>query len=376
MKDDIQKRLREEARTHTPDVFDEVVTSAERDGLLRTAAEPQKAKNRTRLYMRILMPTATAAACAAIFVPIWLLNRPIDHPIPHPNITAMSATDAYGIGAVSAAKLLNAALDSSEFPARSVYRARALDASTDGETDVTDVTDRMSAFDRYFTALDSFFGDDIVTTRSEINNDSAYPYYAKLTVTGLDFDGNTVEYVMYYNETFESDSALRPDRYARQERRKADKKKYTLNGVMLLDGAEYLLEGEREAESDDDETENELLIRAYADPDDKTTYVQMEQEISVESDEHEVEFIYTTVMNGKTVEQTSVEFEKKTDDDSAKTEFTLEFLQGDAKGKYSVKRKTENGKTTTKVKYEFDGESGELRIEIKDGKYEYKADKK
>ncbi len=373
MKDDIQKRLREEARTHTPDVFDEVINSAERDGLFRAAPEPQKTKSRRRSYMRILMPMATVAVCAAIFVPVWLLNRPIDHPIPQPNITAMSATDAYGIGAVSAAKLLNAALDASAYPAQSVYRARALDASTDGEIDVTE---RMSAFDKYFTALDSFFGDDIVTTRSEINNDAAYPYYAKLTVTGLDFDGNTVEYVMYYNETLDSDSDLRPDRSARQDRRKADKKKYTLNGVMLLDGAEYLLEGEREAESDDDETENELLIRAYADPDDKTTYVQMEQEISVESDEHEVEFIYTTVMNGKTVEQTSVEFEKKTDDDSAKTEFTLEFLQGDAKGKYTVKRKTENGKTETKVKYELDGESGELRVEIKDGKYEYKADKK
>ena len=102
----------------------------------------------------------------------------------------------------------------------------------------------------------------------------------------------------------------------------------------------------------------------------------MEQEYSVENGETETEYVYSVYANGKLLEQTAVEFETENKNNKVETEYELEFRSGTSKGTYVVKREIKDNKTSIKVQYKIDGETGVFHIrEITDGngnkKYEY-----
>ncbi len=275
--------------------------------------------------------------------------------------TALSnAQDVYGMGAVSTVKLLGSEIAGGAVSSLSAA-VEATAAESGGITsDESAVKAQADKFNEYFNMLDSFLGEDLVSTKAEKNTDAAYPYETKLTINGRDFNGEKVSYLMYYTETF-----LRSEQdYEDNE----VKETYSLEGVMVLDGVDYALRGEREYETEDDETENELKIRAYPDIADRTTYVQMKQESSVETGETEQEYVYSVIRNGVLIEETSVEFETERKGNKEEVEYELEFRQGAAKGKYKVEKETVNGVVEMKVKYNLDGESGVFRIrQTKDG---------
>lgn len=272
-----------------------------------------------------------------------------------------SPNDVYGIGAVSGVRLLK-----SNMPASAVKSFSAVNAIayTTTEKSADEAKRQAEKFNEYFTALDSFLGDDVVSTSTVANTDSNYDYETKMTITGKDFNGETVTYTMYYTETLLQDDF------------DEDEQEYKLVGIMTIDGADYYLEGERSEESEKDESETELKIRAYADKEDKTSYIQMEQEYSVENGETETEYVYSIYAGGELLEQTAVEFETENKDGKVETEYELEFRKGASKGKYIVKREVVENKAEIKVKYAIDGKSGEFRIrEITDAngdkQYEY-----
>ena len=318
-----------------------------------------------------------------------------------------SPNDVYGMGAVSSVKLLGSSMPVSAVQTFSAVRAATLNSDgatdvenstaqeSDGTTDVEDSTAQESdsatdgevesgdstadtseeevkqeaeRFNEYFTALDSFLGEDVISTTTEVNTDATYAYDTKMTINGKDFNGESVTYVMYYTETLVEEDSDKNDKKTESE--------YELVGVMVIDGVDYYLEGERLEETKKDESETELKIRAYADMTDKKSYVQMEQESSVESGETETEYVYSIYANGKLVEQTAVEFETERKNNKVETEYELEFRNGTSKGKYVVEREVKEGKTTMKVKYKIDGKAGEFRIreitgENGDKNYEY-----
>lgn len=291
-----------------------------------------------------------------------------------------SPNDVYGMGAVSSIRLLG-----SNMPLVAVKTFSAVSATTqrracgvklapstvdDSEQEVKEQTER---FNEYFTALDSFLGDDVVSTVTEANTDSNYKYETKMTITGKDFNGETVTYTMYYTETLVKADFADDDADDEDEE---TENKYQLVGVMVIDGADYYLEGERSEETEKDESETELKIRAYADKTDKTSYIQMEQEYSVEEGEKETEYVYSIYANGELVEQTAVEFETENKNNKVETEYELEFRSGTSKGKYVVKREVKDNKISIKVKYNIDGKKGVFHIrEITDEngnkQYEY-----
>lgn len=145
---------------------------------------------------------------------------------------------------------------------------------------------------------------------------------------------------------------------------------------MVIDGVDYYLEGERSEETEKDESETEMKIRAYADIRDRTSYIQMEQEYAVEDGETETEYVYSVYANNKLLEQTAVEFETENKDNKVETEYELEFRSGTSKGKYVVEREIKNNRSLIKVKYDIDGNKGVFHIrEIMDEngnkQYEY-----
>ncbi|MCI8459101.1 MAG: hypothetical protein HFE46_05505, partial [Clostridia bacterium] len=201
-----------------------------------------------------------------------------------------SPNDVYGIGAVSGVRLLKSNMPASAVKSFSAVNAVANTrtcevklAPSAADASESEVKRQSEKFNEYFTALDSFLGDDVVSTSTVANTDSNYDYETKMTITGKDFNGETVTYTMYYTETLVETNSTDENEETESE--------YKLVGIMTIDGADYYLEGERSEESEKDESETELKIRAYADKEDKTSYIQMEQEYSVENGETETEYV-------------------------------------------------------------------------------------
>ena len=299
-----------------------------------------------------------------------------------------SPNDVYGMGAVSSVRLLGNNMSSSAVKTFSAVSAatqmRACKVESTSSTidnSEQEVKEQTERFNEYFTALDSFLGDDVVSTVTEANTDSNYEYETKMTINGKDFNGETVTYTMYYTETLvkadfddDEDSADKDEDAADED--EETENEYQLVGVMVIDGAEYYLEGERSEETEKGESETELKIRAYADKTDKTSYIQMEQEHSVEDGETETEYVYSIYANGELIEQTAVEFETENKNNKVETEYELEFRRGTSKGKYVVEREVKDNKISIKVKYNIDGKTGVFHIrEITDEngnkQYEY-----
>ena len=290
-----------------------------------------------------------------------------------------SPNDVYGMGAVSSVRLLGNNMSSSAVKTFSAVSAttqmRACKvelASSTIDNSEQEVKEQTERFNEYFTALDSFLGDDVVSTITEANTDSNYEYETKMTINGKDFNGESVTYTMYYTETLVKADSADDDGDENEE----TENEYQLVGVMVIDGADYYLEGERSEETEKDESETELKIRAYADKTDKTSYIQMEQEYSVEDGETETEYVYSIYANGELIEQTAVEFETETKNNKVETEYELEFRRGTSKGKYVVEREVNDNKISIKVKYNIDGKTGVFHIrEITDEngnkQYEY-----
>ena len=375
----IEKELKKEAERFTPDPLDKIKIQARTENLLPYESDRDSAiynRGNTAVIAKNKSKTARLIAVAAVVVCLILIlsftlniNKNVNNPI-NPTRINLSHEDVYGMGAVSSVKLLG-----SNLSANAVKSLAAVNAATRTDTygvklaSLTDdsenaVKAQTEKFNEYFTALDSFLGEDVISTSTEANTDSRYPYDTKMTINGRDFNGETVTYVMYYTETlahYDSDD---------------DEIEYRLEGVMVIDGSDYYLEGERSEENEKDESETELKIRAYADKTDKSAYIQMEQEYSVEKGETETEYVYSVYSGGKLLEQTAVEFEQESKNGKTETEYELEFRSGTSKGKYVVKREVVNNKTEIKVKYVIDGNSGEFRIrEITDDNgnkhYEY-----
>ena len=289
--------------------------------------------------------------------------------------------DVYGMGAVSSVRLLGNNMSSSALKTFSAVsdatQMRACEvelASSTIDNSEQEVKEQAKRFNEYFTALDSFLGDDIISTTTEVNTDDNYEHETKMTIKGKDFNGETVTYTMYYTETLvKADSA--DDEDADNEDEETENE-YHLVGVMVIDDADYYLEGERSEETEKDESETELKIRAYRDKTDKTSYIQMEQEYSVEDGETKTEYVYSIYANGELIEQTAVEFETENKNNKLETEYELEFRSGTSKGKYVLEREVQDNKTSIKVKYNIDGKTGVFHIrEITDEsgnkKYEY-----
>ena len=286
-----------------------------------------------------------------------------------------SPNDVYGMGAVSSVRLLGSNMSASAVKTFSAVRATAQSRSSGvvlsssvADNSEQEIKEQTEKFNEYFTALDSFLGDDIVSTTTEANTDSKYEYETKMTVNGKDFNGEAVTYPMYYTETL--------DKVDSDDEEEEIESKYRLVGVMVIDNVDYYLEGERSEETEKDESETELKIRAYADIADKSSYIQMEQEYSVEDGETETEYVYSIYANGELLEQTAVEFETENKNNKVETEYELEFRSGTSKGKYVVEREVKDNKSEIKVKYDIDGKTGVFHIrEITDEdgnkKYEY-----
>ncbi|MDE6001833.1 MAG: hypothetical protein K2G96_05930, partial [Clostridia bacterium] len=255
----IEKELKTEAERCAPYSLDEIKRAARAENLLPHESEQDseiyqqgntvvKAKIQ-RKTLGLIAVFAAVIVCLILILSFTLFGKKNSF---NPSRINFSAEDVYGMGAVTSVRLLG-----STMPASAVKALSAVNATTDTSED--EVKRQAERFNEYFTALDSFLGDDIISTATVKNTDSHYPYDTKMTITGKDINGTTISYLMYYTETLLKDNS------------EDDEREYKLVGIMVIDGEDYYLEGERSEETEKDETETELKIRAYADVTDKTS---------------------------------------------------------------------------------------------------------
>ena len=384
---DIEKKLKIEAEQFIPDPLDKIKMAARAENLLPYDSELNSevySQGNTAVMAKskrkAVWPFTAFASIIVCFILIlsFTLNFGRNKPF-NPNRINLSAEDVYGMGAVSSVRLLGSNMPLAAIKSFSAINSISYTTSNYAAIDKSedDAKRQAKRFNEYFTALDSFLGDDIISTTTEVNTDDNYEYQTKMTIKGKDFDGETVTYTMYYTETLvKADSADDEDDEDADDVDEETENEYHLVGVMVIDGTDYYLEGERSEETKKDESETELKIRAYADKTDKTSYIQMEQEYSVEDGETETEYVYSIYANGKLIEQTAVEFETENKNNKLETEYELEFRSGTSKGKYVVEREVKDNKVSIKVKYNIDGKTGVFHIrEITDEngnkQYEY-----
>ena len=289
------------------------------------------------------------------------------------------ARNAYGIGAVTTAKLLAGGIAGTN--------AMLSAASQDGAADTAGQGAQEAAgeFDEYFRMLDCFLDEDAFRTTVSENTDEAYAFDYKMTVEGELLDGTAVSHTMYYSE--ESVGAVSDDDDDHDDDDRDENEHteaYRLTGVMVLDGVSYDMSGyrsvETEAEHNETEHSEELWIRA-TDPQNARNYVQMDLETETEEEggsaEQEREYVYSVYADGKLTERTNVDFETENEDGTAETEYTLGILRDGVRSYYEVERaERESGSVTIGVRYRLgSGESGRFVVtQTADGEYVYRTD--
>ncbi len=237
-------------------------------------------------------------------------------------------------------------------------------------------------FQKYLSMIEELFRGDLLTTKVTDNTstDAAYSNYTYcMTVNGKDFGGENVQHVFFYNETLVVSETERD--YDRDDAETEVKtyEHYMISGIMISGGTQYLMEGVRTAETEQEgkefETKNEFTVRAYQN-EDKTGYsvsMTYEEELSSERNESETErsYTYCTYLGRELIEKTKVEFSDETEGGKQETEYEVMFLSGASRGSYEIEREIVNGRERLKVSYNIDGARGEYYVTEKNGEYFY-----
>lgn len=200
---------------------------------------------------------------------------------------------------------------------------------------VSDTT--VEAIKEYLPAVDAAFNGE--SQIAVVDKESDRQEYSKHTViTYLDVNNQEKTIAMYYNETekvnFDDDDD-------------EDEREYRIEGVLLVDGLEYTMLGEKELDKDELEINFRYML-------DENTYVKVEQEIET----GEQEFEYEIYQNGRKIYEYSLELEndevelKVKDASSALSSLKLEFERVARNGKNYLKCEVEENKTKDTIYFE------------------------
>ena len=179
-----------------------------------------------------------------------------------------------------------------------------------------------------------------VVKSEEITSDRP-EYETMYTLTASNLDGTKDVYTFYYNERLIEEEF--DDGELEQE--------FRLEGLVVLDGMEYQMFGQKETENNEMEMSFKVLK-------DERNYVEIEQEM--ENDEQE--FAYTLYENGRKTYETELEYEI----DARKNKIEFEFSEKSDKDRktYSYEYVTRKGKQYIYVKIKENGTTTAAVIEV------------
>lgn len=277
------------------------------------------------------------------------------------------ADDVYAFQAVSASELLIGSQETLALSTQSFSSVPATMLLTDGEvpTEEPVVAEEIDQVDKYLTMMEQFLGQDNGLAVSVVDSDDAN-YANKIVFTTRNLAGEDVTYTLYYNEVIyeapaeeevtttteatDEETTTAPlgygegDRQFQFEDENDNEVIYSLTGVLIVGDLTYNLEGKKVVEDD----EEVLRMVAFIDHDNfvKVTY---------KTEEGQKKFTYEVMTNGVLVNKSKVKVQTDTD---GSLKVRLEFVEGEASGKYDFKQETEGNVTYIKVKYEVESAEG------------------
>ena len=216
--------------------------------------------------------------------------------------------EIYGFSAASAGMLISAmdtgaastAAESTDIPADPGTGETPADPGTGTEVPSEPVVDNVTAeLDGYMALVESLLSDGGFNVTTEASDREGYQ--VKSVVTYRDMHGNAIGYTMYYNEVLIPDDDDDDD-----DDRDEIEEEYYIEGIMIVDGAEYPIRGERSSESEpgESEEETEFIVTLSS-----TRRMVVEQSVETEDGEHEREYNYVIYEGRNVIERSTFEYE-------------------------------------------------------------------
>ena len=225
-------------------------------------------------------------------------------------------------------------------------------------------------FDGYLALAEGLLSEGGFSEVISASDREGYAYRMDVTYTGM--AENTLTYSMYYNETLRADGDFdddddddddRDDRFDGET-----EEEYGIEGVMVIEGAEYAVRGERsvEAERGEEESETELRVQLA-----EGRVMLVEQGYENEDGETEREYTYTVLEDGRAVERSVFSYERVEGEEELKMVYTaggesrvLTFERERHDGREVLFiRATENGQTVRYIARAAVGEDGQTYYE-------------
>lgn len=216
--------------------------------------------------------------------------------------------EIYGFSAASAGMLISAmdtgaastAAESTDIPTDPGTGETPADPGTGTEIPSEPVVDSVTAeLDGYMALVESLLSDGGFNVTTEASDREGYQ--VKSVVTYRDMHGNAIGYTMYYNEVLIPDDDDDDD-----DDWDEIEEEYYIEGIMIVDGAEYPIRGERSSESEpgESEDETEFIVTLSS-----TRRMVVEQSVETEDGEHEREYNYVIYEGRKVIERSTFEYE-------------------------------------------------------------------
>lgn len=254
--------------------------------------------------------------------------------------TPASSESVYGVSAATAGMLIQsmeAGSPASRTPESTPQTPETTLPETPRETPEQQPTEpaapetTVSAFpelDGYMGLVDSFLNGSGYSVEVTNSDRAEYDEMMKISYSGL--NGST-KYEMHYNKMlipdFDDD-----DRWEDEE-----EEEYAIEGVLVIDGMEYPVQGVREIERERNEYESETQFRVTLE---NGRSVWVEQSESSEKDEHELEYSYLIRENGRVVERSSFSFEEE----KGETELEMIAERNGKRESFSFEKETYRGR--------------------------------
>ena len=216
--------------------------------------------------------------------------------------------EIYGFSAASAGMLISAmngdaaatAAENTDIPTDPGTGETPVDPGTGTEIPSEPVVDNVtSELDGYMALVESLLSDGGFNVTTEASDREGYQ--VKSVVTYRDMHGNAIGYTMYYNEVLIPDDDDDDD-----DDRDEIEEEYYIEGIMIVDGAEYPIRGERSSESEpgESEDETEFIVTLSS-----TRRMVVEQSVETEDGEHEREYNYVIYEGRNVIERSTFEYE-------------------------------------------------------------------
>lgn len=194
--------------------------------------------------------------------------------------------------------------------------------------------------DRYMALVESLLSDGGFDFSSQTSDREEYA--EKTVISYKDMSGDAHDYVMYFNQTLTKSETDESDGETEEN--------YSIKGVMVIDGTDYEIRGERKNESEEGESESETEFVVILD---ENRYIRVEQSVETEEGESEQEYCYSVYENGKLVERS--EFSYETEENETELKMTS-FKDGKTQVLY-FEREIEKGEEVIEI-HVGDGKHG------------------